>query len=282
MFYKITASTANLADISSTNSATFNVLASSSATIGRLGSTGSITANTLTASSASIGQISSTGSATFNTIASSSANIKELYASSAVFGNSTSYATFEEDGTLIFEGDAKTYRDELGDVTKLKIVGIAIAEDTTDGVVNISTQADLSSFLYCNVQLNHDRDVTAPVYPHIHWFQSSGNAPNLLFQYRWQSNGAEKTTTWTDLKSNALAHPYSSGIIHQISYSTVGILATTGVNVSDIVQFRIIRDTQNASTQFSSTDNYSLPVSLLSFDVHVLQDSIGSRTEYLK
>jgi hypothetical protein len=302
-FYKMTASTANLADISSTNSATFNVLASSSGSIGQLGSTGSITANTLTASSGNIsslqstgqatfnalvsssgiiGELASTGQGTFNIIVSSSASFTKLQASSAKFGNSTSYTQFEGDGTLESIGDARTFRDELGDITKLKFAGLRITEDSTDGVIIISTQGSLTDYLYTNVQLNHDRDLGSPIYPHLHWFQSSGNAPNFLMQYRWQNNGAEKIETWTDLPCNALAIAYTSGTIHQISYSTEAIHPSTGTVVSDIVQFRVIRDVANASTQFASTDDYSLPTSLLSFDVHVQTNTLGSRQQYIK
>jgi hypothetical protein len=260
-FYKITATTANLADISSTNSATFNVLTSSSAQVGQLGSTGSITANTLTASSATFTKVRS---------------------SSAIFGNSTSYAKFEDDGTLEITGDGRTYRDELGDITKFKTVGLQITDDTTDGTVNYSTQCDLTSFQYTNVQLNHDRDLSGGVYPHIHWLQSGANAPNFLLSYRYLPNNSTIPTAWTYLKCNAVTATYVSGTLHQISYTTQAITPPANSTVSDILQFKIYRDITNASTMFGTTDNHTLPAKVLSFDAHIITNTLGSRTEYSK
>jgi hypothetical protein len=279
-FNTITSSSAVIGQLGSTGSATFNTITSSSAVIGQLGSTGSATFNTITSSSAVIGQLGSTGSATFNILTSSSGTFTELKASSAIFGNSTSYSKFESDGTYVAFGDARTYRDELGDVTKLKIVGSAITEDTTDTTINYSTNATLTSFQYTNMQLNHDRVASEVIYPHFHWLQSSGNTPNMLIQFRYCAN-LSTVADWTYLKCDNLATTYPGGTFHQIGITT-GITPPSNSTVSDVIQFKIYRDTLNASGLFASTDNYSLPVKLMSFDAHIITDMLGSRTEYVK
>lgn len=242
--------------------------------------TSPVTDNVITYSSSS-GCWYNSDTLNLSILASSSATIKELYASSAIFGNSTSYTRFESDGTMEMTGDARTFRDEVGDITKLKIKGVGITEDSTDAVVNFSTNANLADYLYTNVQLNHDRDATADIYPHIHWFQKEDNSVNWLIQYRWHVNCSTIETSWTDVPMNNLACVYSTGTLLQISFTTP-ISVPSGSTLSDILQIRVIRDVANGSTQFASTDNYSLPASALSFDVHIETNTLGSRTEYTK
>lgn len=254
-----------------TNTLTLSAIRASSAIIGQIGSTGSIDANIILATVGSITTLNGT-----------SATYTKLYASSAHLGNSTSYTMTEDDGTIVFVGDARTFRDELGDITKLRVVGTAITEDTTDACVLYSTQSALTSFQYCNVQLNHDRDLSGGIYPHIHWIQTASNAPNFLLGYRYLPTNSTIETAWTYLKCNTLATTYSTGSLHQISYTTQAITPPANSTVSDIIQFKIYRDVANASTVFSSTDNYAVSAKVLSFDAHIITNTIGSRTEFSK
>jgi len=183
------------------------------------------------------------------------------------------------------------WRDELGDILTIQRNGagitLNIAEATVDFDYNAAYNATpaLADMLYKNVQLNHDRNVVSNLYPHIHWLQAKNYSPNFLFQYRWQINGGAKVTAWTFLKCNNLVWVYAAGTIHQISYS-LPIAPPVGSTLSDIVQFRIYRDTSNASGQFTGNcpyntgGNASCPV--MSFDVHINLDQIGSTEEYIK
>ncbi len=207
------------------------------------------------------------------------------------FGTSVNYTDINSNGHQTMAGDARPWRDELGDALGLQSngagVSINLAESTVDLVYNATYNVNpaLADFLYKNVQLNHDRDLTASIYPHIHWFQAKNYTPNLLLEYRWQKNGSAKTTAWTKLKCTDLIFPYTSGTIHQIS-DAAAIAVPVGTTLSDIVQFRIYRDTTNASTEFAGAcpyntgGNASVPV--LSFDVHLMINSVGSDSEYIK
>jgi len=186
---------------------------------------------------------------------------------------------------------AIAFKDELGDILSIQRSGAGItlnlAEATIDFDSNAAYNANpaLADMLYKNVQLNHDRNLSSAILPHLHWFQAKNYSPNFLFQYRWQINGGAKVTAWTFLKCNLLAFTYTAGTIHQISYS-LPISAPGGSNLSDIVQFRIYRDTGNTSGQFTGNcpyntgGNASCPV--MSFDVHLEIDQIGSTEEYVK
>lgn len=48
----------------------------------------------------------------------------------------------------------------------------------------------------------------------------------------------------------------AAGTIHQISRTVAGITPPGGSTISDIVQFRILRDTTNASGEFGGADTY--------------------------
>lgn len=207
-------------------------------------------------------------------------------------GDETNYTRFDQDGHQTMDGNARPWRDELGDALSIKVQGAGISTDLDEGVVNFDSNAaynanpSLADFLYKNVQLNHDKDLTSMIYPHIHWFQAKDYSPNFLFQYRWQINGGEKTTAWTFLKCNLLALPYTIGTtINQISYS-LPIAVPPGSVLSDVIQFRIYRDTTNASLQFTGTCPYNTggnaSAGVLSFDCHFMINSLGSNEEYEK
>ena len=201
------------------------------------------------------------------------------------FGNVAGghYSEFEADGTLEAIGDARTIRDELGDVTTLRVVGTGVAENDAEATMDFSTLANLSDYIYTNVQLNHDRDLSANIYPHIHWFQAETNVPNFLLQYRWQTNAGAKVTSWTDLKCNTAVHAWTSGTIHQICRTASGIAVPAGTTLSDIIQFRILRDNAPTSAEFGGVaDPYTATVGVLSFDVHIVTNTLGSRSEYSK
>jgi len=209
------------------------------------------------------------------------------------FGGIDGYTMFDAEGHQTMVGDARPWRDELGDALSIKVQGAGISTDLTESVVNFDFNAAynanpaLADFLYKNVQLNHDRDLSSLIYPHIHWLQAKNYSPHFLLQYRWQINGGEKTTAWTFLKCNVLTFPYTVGqVIHQISHATAAIVPPAGTQLSDIIQFRIYRDTTNAAGQFTGTCPYNTAgnasAGVLSFDLHFMTNSIGSNEEYIK
>ena len=206
-------------------------------------------------------------------------------------GGVTNYANFDATGHLTFEGTARPWRDELYDAVSLQQSGTGVSRNLTEGTVEfIATAVYHATFssadaMICNIQLNHDKDITSSIYPHIHWFQEKNYAPNFLLAYRWQINGGIKTTAWTLLKCNTLAFTYVSGSLNQISYSAP-ISAPSNAGISDILQFRIFRDTTNASTLFTGTCPYNTggnaTVGVTAFDIHFMIDSLGSTDEYVK
>jgi len=206
-----------------------------------------------------------------------------LQATTGKFGDVSGgdYAGFLADGTLQLYGAATVFRDEKNDVLNLKVAGSGVSINPTESTAEFTTSADLSDYLYVNVQLNHDRKLGADIYPHIHYFANDADVPNFLFEYRWQIDGGAKTTAWTRLICNNAAFTYVSGTINQLAYSAP-ITPPANDMLSDIVQFRIYRDNANTSTLFADADKFTGTVGILSFDCHIEIDSMGSHEEFEK
>lgn len=201
------------------------------------------------------------------------------------------YTAWDSTGHQTMYGNARPWRDELSDAISLQQSGTGISRNLTEGTVDYAYNATynatfaLADAMYFNLQLNHDKDLSSSIYPHIHWFQAKNFSPNFLFEHRWQINGGSKTTAWTKLKCNSLAFPYVSGTLNQISYSAP-IAVPVGTTLSDIVQFRVFRDTGNASSEFTGTCPYNTggnaTTGVLAVDAHFMLNSLGSTEELVK
>lgn len=218
-------------------------------------------------------------------------------------GAGTNYTSWDSTGHQTMAGTARPWRDALTDALSLQQNGAGISRNATESTVDFAHNATwnatftLADAMYLNVQLNHDRDHASLIYPHIHWFQAANYSPNWLLEYRWQKNGGgtagtlTKVTSWTELACNNLAFNWStktggSGTLHQISYSA-GISPPTGSDISDIIQFRIYRDTTGASTTYTGvTCPYNTggnrTAAVMAFDCHFQINSLGSTDEYTK
>jgi hypothetical protein len=209
-------------------------------------------------------------------------DVDDLYFGDYEAGN---YTTYDSDGHFTMYGNARPWRDQISDAISLQESGPGVSRNTTDVTVDYTHASNLSDFMYLNIQLNHDKDMSSNIYPHIHWLQSKNYSPNFLLAYRWQKNGSALTSGWTYLKCNLLAFTYVSGTLNQISYAG-GITVPVGSKLSDIVQFKIYRDNANTSGEFTGIDPYNTGgnaiTPVLSVDVHFMINSFGSNEEYVK
>jgi hypothetical protein len=210
-----------------------------------------------------------------------------------LLGTSTNNTQFSSAGFQSMAGGARPWRDETMDVLSLQVTGTRVTNNMIEGVADFASNAVYhatfasADALYCNVQFNHDRDLTNNVYPHVHWWQVKSNAPNFLIEHRWQKTGGTKTTAWTKLACTNQLFTYGAGTVtNQVAYAPAGITPPTGSAVSDILQLRLYRDTANASAVFAGADPYNsgtaTNVNVLSFDVHIRINSLGSSSEYSK
>jgi len=266
----LTASSANIKDLNITGSLTLTALTLSSAIIGQLGSTGSITANTLTASSANVGQLGSTGSATFNTLASSSGDFKYLHASSAVFGNSTSYSQFEADGTYIAVGDAIAWED-----SNFNSVAAAIGVSAPDLINFNGTNIKIASLdgnatneeLSVSVENPHKYKEGTDIIPHVHWCPTSTDIGDvrLYLDYAIVSSTGIVITGTFDVLDSATGNAWVE------KRKDLGTITGTDLKIGQQGLFRLYR------IPASSGDTYGDDVGIFTFGYHHQVDTLGSR-----
>ena len=195
------------------------------------------------------------------------------------FGSSTDYATFSSGGTLTLVGAATVFDDIQSPSIDLLQTGSGVSKNLTENTVQFTQTSNLSDYMLTSVQLPHSWKIGSTVYPHLHWEQTTSSIPNLLIQYRWQHQGLAKTTAWTNYPIKVNAFTYTTGTLNQITHDT-GLVPPTGATLSDIIEFRILRDTTNASGQFTGSDPVGATISVTSFDCHIEKSSLGSDNEY--
>lgn len=200
-------------------------------------------------------------------------------------GSALHHTIWDGTGHQTMVGDARPWRDELTDAINIRTSGAGVNISNTESTMVFDHASSPSDYLYLNIQLNHDKDLTATVYPHIHWFAAEQSVvPNFVLQYRWQVLGGTKVTAWTNYQCNTmLLPPPLLGVTnHNICGSNVGIPVPAGTSISDIIQFRIIRD-HNGDTVFAGVDDpYTAVVHVLAFDIHFQINSLGSTDELVK
>lgn len=195
------------------------------------------------------------------------------------------YTEFSEDGTMQAHGDATCFRDELQSVTAARLTSPSSDFEQNDAEGSITAKVSArypTDYVSMNLQLNHDWAKGTVIMPHLHWWQTTGNIPNWLIGYRWQKQGAAKTSSWSNLKWVENAFTWSAGILNQIT--TFGeITPPVGYGqVSDIVQFRLYRDYTDVSTEFGAGDPVNASQDFVNFDIHIEVDMLGSSEEYIK
>lgn len=194
---------------------------------------------------------------------------------------STNITVFEPDGTMRFLGDATVWNDREFPMSGVRINAPGSKVNASEMEVLYSTNCPLTDYAAVNIQMSHGAKMGSAINPHLHWVQQTSNFPNWIISYRWQYQGQPYSTTWTFSTRNGNAFTYSGSELNQITKFT-DITPSSLQSLSDIVQFRVHRDSTNGSSMFASTDPYAQSARAVSFDVHYEIDTVGSRSEYSK
>jgi len=146
-------------------------------------------------------------------------------------------SVIESDGSLLFEGTATVFIDELGALTgqRLESPSSHIVTNNAEAAVTFKTTCDTTDYIVMPVQINHFWKMGSVVFPHIHWNQTTAATPNWMFQYRWQINGTTKTTAWLSFAYEDSEFTYVSGTLNQITDFPT-ITPPVGYGISDILQ----------------------------------------------
>jgi len=190
------------------------------------------------------------------------------------------YTEIDYLGRLKHYGDATVTDDLIGDVTRIKVVGVGINENTSENGVDFLTSANLSDYAYINYQVSHAWKLGSTLVPHIHFRQTSNAMPNFLIKWRWQRNGNSFSSGWNNLLCNTPVFSWIGSDMNRIATSA-GITPPTGYGLSDIIQIQIFRDNSNASGLFSSADTHGDAL-VTGVDLHIEKDTLGSDTYFQK
>ena len=154
-------------------------------------------------------------------------------------------------------------------------VDFNFTECTVDFAANARYPEEPVCFI---AQMTHSKCLQSIVAPHIHWVQSEVTVPNWLMAYRWYNNGSA-VPAFTLVPAEAPAFTYVSGDMMQLSnFGHISPPATE--TISSILDIKIYNDTANTSTLFAGAS--AVVGQAKEMDIHVMKDSVGSGTEFVK
>lgn len=191
------------------------------------------------------------------------------------------YSTFEDDGTLVFNGNATVYKDLYPSSVTVN-TGTNGASFTLYNGVNlyayefVGSGATLKS-LQLGFQLNHDYKEGSDIIPHLHLYipdDGTGGVIKFYMNYTWtniDSTGSVAETT----VSGTITRVANAGIGNNAILS-FGTISGTGKTISSIFMARIYRNPADVA------DTFGVSTWLKSADIHYLCDTCGSRTATAK
>lgn len=190
-------------------------------------------------------------------------------------GDGTNHTQFAADGTITFVGTAKVDHTHHAALIGETIESPSAHLTRSNGGTSVlyDTSATLLDYIALAHYLSYGWD-GGGVIPRVHWRQASANVPNLLIQYRWQKPGSAQVTSWTNIGAPTQLHTYSSGTLNQCARFN-GITPPSGALPGDLIEFRVVRDTNNDSGTFSGTDPLAASAELVSLEIIIVLDGIG-------
>jgi len=201
------------------------------------------------------------------------------YVADTGFGDGTNVTKFEADGTMKAEGNATVWDDVAGTINGANLSSTAGTADFdwAENCIAFGASGDITDDgdrIMMNVQIPHATKVDSTACLHVHYEQTEAATTPRTFtgKYRLQSNGAAKTTSWTDFSvstadGNVLT--YASGTLNQIC--DLADVDLTGAGISSTLQVWLTRSDAEAGD-----------VNVTFLDIHVEMDTLGSRSEFSK
>lgn len=200
------------------------------------------------------------------------------FLSSLRVGGESSYAEFEDDGTLEFMGDATVWDDLRVSLERGKVAGAntptwAKFQDNGAGSAGVyAYQFADGDEIWFSVQMPHGWKVASTIYPHLHWSPSSDVDPadnvGIGLEYCWvdiYEDFGNTTIITRDVSTGV--NNNNAHLIH--NFSTTGI-SGTGHTLSSVLHCRFFR-------QAAGADNYAAAIWGHEIDFHYEIDTVGSR-----
>ena len=192
------------------------------------------------------------------------------------------YTEFEADGTMVSVGEAKTWDDSQAAVIYMRTGGTALTLAPiipTTGTL-YQYRLDLNDEIHLQIQINHKYVVDSAVHLHIHLLNQAAIGAtnyNVGIEVEWAWAGLDKVMSTPATESTVdCSFQNASAYTHKVfELKDITPAATTGT-ISSILLLRIKRVA--GTTQSYATND----IFLMGIDVHVEQDTLGSRDEYIK
>lgn len=198
----------------------------------------------------------------------------------ARFGNveAGNYTEFEADGTLVMKGDAKVYED----VTTVLLPGAKAT--TPDFSGGIAGNPELYTYffspsklneLYFSNQMPHSWD-GGTFYPHMHIVPSTNGSGTAIFHHecsRANINGKYESFILRDLTINIEANSQWKHLLVESNP------VTPDASINGLSSTAICRIYRNP---LEVGDTYDGSIGLISYDLHISKNTLGSREELTK
>jgi hypothetical protein len=198
-------------------------------------------------------------------------NENDVIAPGGKFGTSVNYSEFEDDGTLVFKGDATVWDDLRFPATRIRQGATLKPDFDTTNIGLLFPQNDATEIAYIIAQMPHSWKLGSTIYPHIHWVQDGATVPTFKMDYRWYNNGADPTGSFTTVTFDTELYSYTSGSILQITYIDGGI-SGSGKTLSSLLDIKLYRE----------DNDYVGDALMKEMDIHFEMDTVGSREETAK
>lgn len=181
------------------------------------------------------------------------------------------YSQFEADGTLVAVGDATCWDDWTFALTPTRQGALSKPDFDFTNFGLLFPQNDADEIAYLIDQCPHKRKAGSNFHPHIHWRQTSTDAPTWKLEYRFLNNGQSSETAFTTITADAEVFAYddSGGMIQISTFPTID---GSAVNISAMFEGRLYRDDNLITGDVLAKE----------FDIHIEIDMLGSRQEYVK
>ncbi len=180
------------------------------------------------------------------------------------------YTEFEEDGTMVMNGDATVFEDfnfpviglgrgaSLPDIINLNATSIKAA--AFDGV---NTTEEVYGF----VEFPHAWKVESVIQFHVHWLPTTANVGNVNWQLEYtitEEGDTEPASTTINIAQAA------GGVAWKNIRTNFADIVTTGKGLETQFSFRFFRDP-------TDTDTYGFDAAVKTIGLHVEMDMSGSR-----
>lgn len=132
-------------------------------------------------------------------------------------------------------------------------------------------QNDTSEYVDIHPQFPHAWKEGSTIYPHVHIKQRAAGTPVFKMSYKWYNIGEAVPANDSLYVMDTLVFTYVSGTLHQILKGAAGI-SGSGKTMSSILELSLYRDDNVVSGDVAASQ----------FDIHIIRDAPGSRSEYSK